>query len=55
MMTRTVEDYFTHPQDKLGMYASDPDDTSQEHGHDFAELVNVEEGQGLHVSHGRPR
>lgn len=24
MMTLTVEYYFTHPQDKLGMYASDP-------------------------------
>ncbi|MFW8177483.1 AraC family transcriptional regulator, partial [Klebsiella pneumoniae] len=28
MMTLTVEDYFTHPQDKLGMYASDPEDNS---------------------------
>ena len=33
MMTLTVEYYFTHPQDKLGMYASDPEDNSQEHGH----------------------
>ena len=37
MMTLTVEYYFTHPQDKLGMYASDPEDNSQEHGHEFAE------------------
>lgn len=44
MMTLTVEYYFTHPQDKLGMYASDPEDNSQEHGHEFAELVIVEEG-----------
>lgn len=29
MMTLTVEYYFTHPQDKLGMYASDPEDNSQ--------------------------
>ena len=48
MMTLTVEYYFTHPQDKLGMYASDPEDNSQEHGHEFAELVIVEEGHGLH-------
>ena len=25
MMTLTVEYYFTHPQDKLGIYASDPE------------------------------
>lgn len=54
MMTLTVEYYFTHPQDKLGMYASDPEDNSQEHGHEFAELVIVEEGHGLHVINGRP-
>lgn len=36
MMTLTVEYYFTHSQDKLGMYASDPEDNSQEHGHEFA-------------------
>ena len=30
MMTLTVEYYFTHPQDKLGMYASDPDNICQE-------------------------
>lgn len=47
MMTLTVEYYFTHPQDKLGMYASDPEDNSQEHGHEFAELVIVEEGHGF--------
>lgn len=34
------------PRDKLGMYASDPEDNSQEHGHEFAELVIVEEGMG---------
>ena len=39
MMTLTVEYYFTHPQDKLGMYASDPEDNSQEHGHEFTELI----------------
>lgn len=54
MMTLTVEYYFTHSQDKLGMYASDPEDNSQEHGHEFAELVIVEEGHGLHVINGRP-
>ncbi len=54
MMTLTVEYYFTHPQDKLGIYASDPEDNSQEHGHEFAELVIVEEGHGLHVINGRP-
>ncbi len=37
------------------MYASDPEDNSQEHGHEFAELVIVEEGHGLHVINGRPR
>ena len=42
-MMLTVEYYFTHPQDKLGMYASDPEDNSQEHGHEFAELVIVED------------
>ncbi len=36
------------------MYASDPEDNSQEHGHEFAELVIVEEGHGLHVINGRP-
>ncbi|QYO83358.1 AraC family ligand binding domain-containing protein, partial [Klebsiella quasipneumoniae] len=50
----TVEYYFTHPQDKLGMYASDPEDNSHEHSHEFAELVIVEEGHGLHVINGRP-
>lgn len=44
MMMLTVEYYFTHPQDKLGMYASDPEDNSHEHSHEFAELVIVEEG-----------
>ena len=28
------------------MYASDPEDNSREHGHEFAELVIVEEGMG---------
>lgn len=54
MMMLTVEYYFTHPQDKLGMYASDPEDNSHEHSHEFAELVIVEEGHGLHVINGRP-
>lgn len=27
-MTLTVEYYFTHSRDKLGMYASDPEDNS---------------------------
>lgn len=36
------------------MYASDPEDNSREHGHEFAELVIVEEGHGLHVINGRP-
>lgn len=53
-MMLTVEYYFTHPQDKLGMYASDPEDNSHEHSHEFAELVIVEEGHGLHVINGRP-
>ncbi len=51
-MMLTVEYYFTHPQDKLGMYASDPEDNSHEHSHEFAELVIVEEGHGLHVING---
>lgn len=54
MSTLTVDYYFAHPQDKLGMYASDPEDNSHEHGHEFAELVIVEEGHGLHVINGRP-
>ncbi len=29
MMTLTVEYYFTHSRDKLGMYASDPEDNSR--------------------------
>ena len=54
MMTLTVEYYFAHPQDKLAMYASDPEDNSHEHSHEFAELVIVEHGHGLHVINGRP-
>lgn len=54
MMTLTVEYYFVHPQDKLAMYASDPEDNSHEHSHEFAELVIVEHGHGLHVINGRP-
>lgn len=54
MSTLTVDYYFVHPQDKLGMYASDPEDNSHEHSHEFAELVIVEEGHGLHVINGRP-
>ena len=42
-MMLTVEYYFTHPQDKR-----------HEHSHEFAELVIVEEGHGLHVINGRP-
>jgi hypothetical protein len=43
-MILTVEYYFADPQDKLGMYASDPEDNSHEHSHEFAELVIVDEG-----------
>lgn len=53
-MILTVEYYFADPQDKLGMYASDPEDNSHEHSHEFAELVIVDEGHGLHIINGRP-
>ncbi|VFT74573.1 HTH-type transcriptional activator RhaS [Klebsiella aerogenes] len=42
MMTLTLS-IISPSQDKLGMYASDPEDNSQSM-HEFAELVIVEEG-----------
>ncbi|HDS7135444.1 helix-turn-helix domain-containing protein [Klebsiella sp. CN_Kp104] len=54
MMTLTVDSYFSNPLAKLAIYASDPEDNNREHDHEFAELVIVEQGHGLHVINGRP-
>ncbi|EMY7924537.1 MULTISPECIES: helix-turn-helix domain-containing protein [Klebsiella] len=54
MMTLTIDSYFSNPLAKLAIYASDPEDNNREHGHEFAELVIVEQGHGLHVINGRP-
>lgn len=54
MKTLTTEYYFASINDKLAMYASDPEDNNCEHSHEFDELVIVEDGHGLHVINGRP-
>lgn len=54
MKTLTTEYYFPSINDKLAMYASDPEDNNCEHSHEFDELVIVEQGHGLHVINGRP-
>lgn len=51
MMTLTTEYYFDNIDDKLALYASDPEDNSCEHSHEFDELVIVDQGHGLHVFH----
>ena len=54
MHTLTVEYYFASSENKLAIYASDPEDNNHEHSHEFAELVIVEQGHGLHIINGRP-
>ena len=46
--------FFRSPTDKLSVYISDPEDNNKEHTHDFAELVIVRNGHGLHVINGQP-
>ncbi|MCS3431074.1 helix-turn-helix domain-containing protein [Klebsiella sp. BIGb0407] len=49
-----IDDYFIHNSDPFSVYASDPEDNNHEHCHEFAELVLVEHGHGLHVINGKP-
>lgn len=49
-----IDDYFIHSNDRFSVYSSDPEDNNHEHCHEFAELVLVESGHGLHVINGKP-
>lgn len=49
-----IDDYFIHSSDQFSVYSSDPEDNNHEHCHEFAELVLVESGHGLHVINGKP-
>jgi len=49
-----IDDYFIHNNDRFSVYSSDPEDNNHEHCHEFAELVLVESGHGLHVINGKP-